>query len=319
MNSDHASRPGWNEGRSIHVGMNRVDDALYRGWLPTLQSAENDALEFRDLADRMGCSTRLLTSEDATREVVLDALESTIERLVPGDFLFLTYSGHMSKMRGLGDDPDGSDEAWCLFDGVVIDDEFNDLLAEVPADVDVLSVTDACFSGGLIDGDVRAVAATPSGRGLDGRLSRTDGAQVTARASIGRRAAEEIARLVRTGLLAGGVRRLADRKPIVARLVHLAAAGEGELAFEDAEMGVFTAAILEAVDMRAETGLTYGELFGLVEDLMPNQKPIVRVLGAARAETMDTEAFGIQSVGPARKADHDDSPDKQRHAKHGRR
>jgi caspase domain-containing protein len=142
----------WNEGRSIHIGVNDVDDALYQGWLAPLESSEQDAREMRDLADAMGCSTRLLLSEEATRETAATALESTIERLVPGDFLLISYSGHMTTLAGVGDDVDGWDEAWCLHDGILLDDEFHDLLSDVPEDCDVLVVTDSCFAGGAVDG-----------------------------------------------------------------------------------------------------------------------------------------------------------------------
>jgi hypothetical protein len=47
---------------------------------------------------------------------------------------------------------DGWDEAWCLHDGILLDDEFHDLLAAVPAGCDVLVVTDSCFAGGAVDG-----------------------------------------------------------------------------------------------------------------------------------------------------------------------
>jgi hypothetical protein len=110
----------------------------------------------------MGCSSRLIVGEDATREVVVAALESTIERLVDGDFLLVSYAGHMTTLAGIGDDPDGWDEAWCLDDGILLDDELHDLLAEVPAGCDVLVVTDSCFAGGAVDGEtVAALQALP--------------------------------------------------------------------------------------------------------------------------------------------------------------
>ena len=164
MNS--AGVPTFNEGRSIHVGLDRVDDAVYQGWLERLGSSELDARAMRELASAMGFATRLLLSEDATRENVLAALESTIERLVDGDVLLLTYSGHMTSLAGFGDDRDGWDEAWCLHDGILLDDQFHDLLADVPAGADVLVITDSCFASGIVDGTPHQVDVRSLGPGV---------------------------------------------------------------------------------------------------------------------------------------------------------
>ena len=151
--------PSLRVGRSIHIGIDRADAEVYQGLLPALRSAGQDARDMRELANRMGCSTRLFHDRRATRDTVLAALEADLERMVPGDFLMLTISGHGIAIDGrFGDDPDGFDEAWCLYDGVVLDDELHDLLALAPAGADVLVISDICFAGGIVDGTPRRVA-----------------------------------------------------------------------------------------------------------------------------------------------------------------
>lgn len=315
----------WNEARSVHVGLNSVDAAVYENWLPVLTSAEADARAMRGLADSMGFASRLLVGAEATRENVVDCLAATIERLVAGDVLSITYAGHMTSMSGVGDDPDGWDEAWCLYDGILLDDEFHDLLADVPEGVDVLVVTDSCFAGGVVDEesvDLPPGAAALLGQGgvpvsrppplpagspaigagglhpkLVPMIGLEEGAR--ARAPQPRLGDLEIQRLVLSGHIPRGKARPASKRPsIAARVVALAAATEGTLAFEGSEHGFFTAALVDAVRSFEGRPTSYQDLMATVAALVPIQRPSMGVFGAASAEVAAAPAFGARSARP---------------------
>lgn len=298
--------PSWSEGRAIHIGLDRVDDDVYRGWLPVLRSAEADARSMRDLSDAMGFASRLIVGEAATYENVRDSLEATIERLTDGDVLVVTFAGHMTSLAGAGDDADGWDEAWCLRDGILLDDEFHDLLAEVPEGADVLVVTDSCFAAGFVDGDEvatglggarRSGATNPEQRKT---LEVYAGPKLMARAPSTRLGDLEIGRLVREGAIPRGESLPpSQRRAISARVVALAAASEGTLAYDGELHGLFTGALLHAVEDVGGRELSYRELLAAVAERLPFQEPALGVFGPARADVLEATAFGARTVGPA--------------------
>jgi hypothetical protein len=105
---------------SIHLGLNAVDAKVYRGWSGPLR----------------GCET------------VARAMQAI--DLAADDLLLLTYSGHGASLPDGGDDElDQRDEAWCLHDGLLIDDEIHHRLCAFAAGVRVLVVSDSCFSGSV--------------------------------------------------------------------------------------------------------------------------------------------------------------------------
>lgn len=154
-------------GFSIHIGVNRVDASAYPKVPPTLRAAERDAVAMEALATAEGFTTTPLRGPEATRGAVMQALERAAAELNAGDLLVLTFSGHGgrfldlveqdSKARPVGadnrrprDEADGYDEAWCLTDGVLIDDDLYDLLAKFRAGVRIVALSDSCYSGTVL-------------------------------------------------------------------------------------------------------------------------------------------------------------------------
>ena len=67
-----------------------------------------------------------------------------------GDIFFLTYSGHGGQAPDLnGDEPDGKDETWCLYDGELIDDELYSSWGAFAAGVRIFLLSDSCHSGSV--------------------------------------------------------------------------------------------------------------------------------------------------------------------------
>lgn len=136
------------KGISLHLGLNAVDPAHYAGWDGQLTACEADAKDMADIArSRTFAATTLLTTQ-ATRNAVLQAIAAAARALAPGDLFFLTYSGHGGQLPDLGgDEDDGQDETWCLFDKQLVDDELFTALAQFQAGVRIIVLSDSCHSG----------------------------------------------------------------------------------------------------------------------------------------------------------------------------
>jgi hypothetical protein len=139
------------KGMSLHIGLNEVDPKHYAGWSGPLQACEADAEDMRDLAKEQGfAGTTVLMTPQATRQAVIDGIVDAAKALAPGDMFFLTYSGHGGQVPDAnGDDPDGEDETWCLYDGQLLDDELYVLWSRFREGVRILVLSDSCHSGSV--------------------------------------------------------------------------------------------------------------------------------------------------------------------------
>lgn len=121
---------------------------------------------------------KTLLNRDAKLSAVTREIRAMLEVSGPGDVLRIQYSGHGTRVPDKdGDEADGYDEAWVLYDGIWLDDQVADLLAELPAGVDLAVISDSCHSGTVS----RAVAESPRGRP---RFMPYPGAELAAAASI---------------------------------------------------------------------------------------------------------------------------------------
>jgi len=80
-----------------------------------------------------------------------------------GDKLVFTYSGHGTSVVDNAlfgsDEVDGKDEAICLYDGNLIDDEIRGILKNLSPEVSFTFISDSCFSGSV----TRAALSTTRG------------------------------------------------------------------------------------------------------------------------------------------------------------
>jgi metacaspase-1 len=135
-------------GMSLHIGLNSVDPNHYEGWDGTLVACENDANDMQKIASSLGYETRKLLTTEATRSAVIDAIAKAANHLKGDDIFFLTYSGHGGQVPDTnGDDIDGKDETWVLFDGEVVDDELHELYTRFKAGTRLVVLSDSCHSG----------------------------------------------------------------------------------------------------------------------------------------------------------------------------
>lgn len=134
-------------GMSIHIGLNNLDVSSY-GEQTVLAGCINDADSMQSLAAGQGFQTRRMVDEEATADAVIEAISDAANTLRSGDMLFLTYSGHGSQVSDVdGDEADGLDETWCLYDRMLIDDELSQLWSRFEAGVRILMLSDSCHSG----------------------------------------------------------------------------------------------------------------------------------------------------------------------------
>ena len=143
-----ASKPAAAKAMSLHIGLNGVSAAAYSGWDGPLAACEFDANDMAAIAKAKGMRSTVLLTKKATRAHALAAMRSAARALKAGDLFFMTYSGHGGQVRDTnGDEADGQDETWCLYDGQLIDDELYFELSQFAAGVRILVLSDSCHSG----------------------------------------------------------------------------------------------------------------------------------------------------------------------------
>src|SRR5690349_18204302 len=120
-------------------------------------------------AETLGYSATIMTDSEATADSVIAAIGQASNDLGPQDILFLTYSGHGGQVADeAGDEDDGKDETWVLYDRQLVDDELYALWAKFQPGVRIIMLSDSCHSGTM----ARMVAAyaelpTPTRDGPD--------------------------------------------------------------------------------------------------------------------------------------------------------
>ena len=148
------------KGIAVTIGLNEVDPDHYGGPM-RLRGCVNDANDISEIAADQGfdCKDPLLDAK-ATRTAVIAAIEGAANSLEAGDIFLLHYSGHGGWVKDDGgDEDDGRDETWCLYDGMMLDDELGRLWAAFAAGVRVVVLSDSCHSGTVARGDVYRAAA----------------------------------------------------------------------------------------------------------------------------------------------------------------
>nr|AFK93071.1 MC2 [Petunia x hybrida] len=143
--------------KAVLIGIN------YPGTKAELKGCINDVTRmYSCLVNRFGFSeddiTVLIDTDDSytqpTGRNVRKALSDLVGSAEPGDFLFVHYSGHGTRLpaeTGEQDDT-GFDECIVPCDmNLITDDDFRELVDKVPEGCQITIVSDSCHSGGLID------------------------------------------------------------------------------------------------------------------------------------------------------------------------
>src|SRR5690606_2265122 len=108
------------KGISLHIGLNYVDPNHYSGWDGKLAAAEYDANDMFLITKSQGLQPTKLIRNEATRNAVISAIKNASNTLIANDLFVISYSGHGGQLPDInGDEDDGMDETWCLFDGEI--------------------------------------------------------------------------------------------------------------------------------------------------------------------------------------------------------
>ncbi|SRR5216684_2881454 len=136
-------------GMSIQIGVSFIDPKKYSTPIPPLPSAEIDAGSMSRIAAAQGFWTRLLLNAEATAEHALDAFRDAASHLQDGDIFLIYFSGHGVKVVQ-SPNPELSEDAWLLYDRMVLRSELRSLISGFRPGVRVLAISDSCNSGGII-------------------------------------------------------------------------------------------------------------------------------------------------------------------------
>ncbi|XP_030967183.1 metacaspase-4-like [Quercus lobata] len=143
--------------RAVLIGCNYPDTKA------ELRGCINDVKRMHQcLVDKYGYSEEdinvLIDTDESytqpTGKNIRRALKDLVRSAEPGDSLFVHYSGHGTRLPAeTGEDDDtGYDECIVPCDmNLITDDDFRDLVDQIPEGCRLTIVSDSCHSGGLID------------------------------------------------------------------------------------------------------------------------------------------------------------------------
>jgi hypothetical protein len=287
-------------GISIHIGLNRVDSSVYQDehgnpWDGHLEGCENDARAMKAIADELHYDSTLLLNEDATSDGVITALGTSAQGLTGGDILLVTYSGHGGQVPDVnGDESDGKDETWVLYDRMLVDDELYQLWAQFEKGVRIFMLSDSCHSGTVAR--VRAYEqlagfdAAYRPRGAANRTPRFRAVPAAVQAATYRR----FKRLYDTRQWAAVRGRDAN---VEASILLISGCLDNQLSSDGETNGLFTEKLLEVWDKGAFDG-SYSQMWKQILDKMPaSQSPNLFKTGLADPDFEDQVPFTITAGG----------------------
>lgn len=291
--STHAGSRHMGRGISIHLGLNFVDPKHYDGWDGELRACEQDAIDMERLALSRQFRARKLLRGEATSSALLSELAHAAAELTRGDTLLLTYSGHGGQMRDLdGDEEDGLDETWCLFDRQVIDDELYAAFMRFQPGVRIVVLSDSCHSGTVTKFvEMRSFVH-----------ARED------ESPLFRAMPDEVARRVyglHQDVYKGIQRSVAgtDDARIPASVLLISGCQDGQLSSDGSRNGLFTGTLLKVWNDGRFVG-SYSKLHRVLQKALPAyQQPNLYLTGGYDPAFPEAAAFGLAKVACTRSAD----------------
>jgi metacaspase-1 len=288
---DHtmASKPGTAaKAISLHLGLNSVSAAAYSGWDGPLAACEYDANDMAALAKAKGMKPTILLTKRATRAHLLAGMRGAAKTLKSGDLFFMSYSGHGGQVPDKnGDEPDGQDETWCLYDGQLIDDELYFELSRFAAGVRILVLSDSCHSGSVTREPPpppppgmrpKAMPPTVAARVYRDHAAFYDKLQVDVAKAAGKPAVDPDTALAQVGAAATATALVGKFNPAV---VLISGCQDNQTSMDGDHNGAFTEKLLKVWNHGGFKG-SYASLHAQIRAAMPpTQTPNLFALGKA--------------------------------------
>ncbi len=212
---------------ALIIGVGIYEDPL----VPPLPGTKLDKVSATQIAQAMQVpdgNIQYLHDSQATVSNIRTALNNLTDRVQDGDRVFIHYSGHGTRYK----DPQagGCVEALLPYDGMskgmISNTEMASLLAQITQKTDKLFVMyDACHSGGLV-----AAAATARTRGIAN--SNDEGALRPKFAALSEECSKPVN--IKTRSL---VNEQVNRGALPQDIVHISAARDNEISFDDEQKG----------------------------------------------------------------------------------
>ena len=212
---------------ALIIGVGRYEDPL----VPALPGTKLDKVSATQMAQAMqvpDSNIQYLHDDQATLSNIRSALNNLSDRVQDGDRVFIHYSGHGT--RSLDPQSGGCVEALLPYDGmskgVISNSEMAKLLSSITQKTDKLFVMyDACHSGGIV-----AAAATARTRGIVN--ANDEGALRPKFAGISEECSKP-SNVKTRGLVSEQV----NQGALPQDIVHLSAARDNEISFDDEQKG----------------------------------------------------------------------------------
>lgn len=119
----------------------------YPGSANDLSGCVNDANDWGEKLMSLGFSVSIVLNSNVTRQTFKSMIQAALNKMVIGDWLVITYSGHGTYTVDMsGDEPDGYDECLYLYDGLLLDDEIREIIKPASGK-HIVFMLDSCFSG----------------------------------------------------------------------------------------------------------------------------------------------------------------------------
>lgn len=151
-------------GEAVLVGLTYCDESVpeYRGWNSAggCAGCEKDVDSIQGILTPLDFAVKSYTTEVATADNVLEALNIAAGRMESGDLFVFYYSGHGGRKKDLSGDErqkngkDLHDETLCLYDRQLLDDELAEIWPKFSSGVRLVMMSDSCNSGSNFEREV---------------------------------------------------------------------------------------------------------------------------------------------------------------------
>jgi hypothetical protein len=122
----------------------------YPGTSNDLQGCVNDAIGWADVLIKRGFKNVLLKDSQVTREAFVQTFGNYVADAKSGASIVITNSSHGTSLPDTNnDEPDGKDEAFCMYNGYLRDDDIRGIIKNLADGVNLTIISDSCFSGSV--------------------------------------------------------------------------------------------------------------------------------------------------------------------------